>query len=160
MPLDVSNLEDMYQMLEEAASSDDHQAFAGLARGIEWIERQPKDLIRTIDLALMLDLVPLAQELAQRGKQLFPYDIHLQQAAKVLTPPIIIGKRPAQAKHLKASRDWLAEHSSEYRGQWIAVRDGILLGTAPTLKGLYGKIGLNANSADTVVVKILPYGQV
>jgi len=143
-------------LLEEAAERDDRQAFVRLTREMAWDIAQAEELLRTIHLALALDLAPLAMELAQRGKQLFPESHLIQQAAQVLRPPVVVSTRPAQGNHNEASRAWLAQHSHEHRGQWIAVRAGVLLGVAPTLKGLYQQIGSATDTPETIVVKVLP----
>jgi hypothetical protein len=45
-------------------------------------------------------------------------------------------QRPAQGLSLDASQTWLKEHAAQYKGQWIAVQEGTLLGAAPTLQDL------------------------
>jgi hypothetical protein len=42
----------------------------------------------------------------------------------------------AQGAGLRLSRAWLREHAAEYRGQWVAVREGTLLGAAESLAAL------------------------
>ena len=66
-------------------------------------------LTRAIDLALALDMVSLARELAHQGNRIFPEDRRLQQAMAVLAPPVVRGTRPAQSLHLTASQRWLKE---------------------------------------------------
>jgi len=145
-----------FRLLEEAAMRDDRQDFTRLAREIQWKTALAEDLSRAIDLALALELVPLAMELAQRGKQLFPNSQRIQRAAQVLKPPVIVSTRPAQGDSRDVSRAWLTQHDHEYRGQWVAVRGGALLGASPTLNGLYQQIGSAADMFDTIVVKVLP----
>jgi len=145
-----------FRLLEEAAMRDDRQDFTRLAREIQWKTALAEDLSRAIDLALALELVPLAMELAQRGKQLFPNSQRIQRAAQVLKPPVIVSTRPAQGDNRDVSRAWLTQHDHEYRGQWVAVRGGALLGASPTLNGLYQQIGSAADMFDTIVVKVLP----
>jgi len=127
--------------LEDAAARADRQTFALLVRALDWSALCPADLTRAIDLALSLDLVPLARELVQQGSRVFPDDTRLQQMTAVLAPPVAIETRPAQGLSLDASQTWLKEHAAQYKGQWIAVQEGTLLGAAPTLKDLYVQIG-------------------
>ena len=141
---------------EEAAAHDDRHVFTRLARETNWNTVQAEDLWRVISLALTLDLAPLAMELAQKGRQIFPDSQQLQQAADVLRPPVVVGTRPAQGDHGQASRAWLIAHSHEYPGQWVAVRNGALLGVSTTLKDLYQHIGPDTDMPDTLVVKVLP----
>ncbi len=143
--------------LEEAAARDDRHAFARLAREMSWNTVQAEDLWRVISLALTLGLAPLAMELAQKGRQIFPDSQQLQQAADVLRPPVVVGTRPAQGDHGQALRAWLTEHSHEYLGQWVAVRNGALLGVSSTLKDLSQQIGPDTDTPETLVVKVLPF---
>ena len=142
--------------LEIAAARDDRRGFTRLAQEMRWDTAQAEDLWRVINLALTLDLAPLAMELAQKGRQIFHDSQQLRQAADVLRPPVVVGRRPAQGDHGQASRAWLAQHSHEYPGQWVAVRDGALLGVSSTLKDLYQQIGPDTDTPDTIVVKVLP----
>jgi hypothetical protein len=142
--------------LERAAEQTDRQAFALLATTIDWSTHCATALTRTIDLALALDMVSLAKELAHQGSRLFPEDKRLQQAIAVLAPPVVRGTRPAQALGLTATQSWFKEHASPYTGQWVAVRGGTLLGSAPTLQELHERIGVEGQTANTIVVRILP----
>lgn len=142
--------------LQRAVEQADRQAFALLVTTIDWSTCHAADLTRAIDLALTLDLVSLARELAQQGSKMFPGDTRLQQAIAVLSPPVVSGTRPARALHLKVSQRWFKEHARHYQGQWVAVRNGTLLGSAPTLQELHKRIGADGQTADTIVVKVLP----
>jgi hypothetical protein len=142
--------------LQHAAEPADREAFALCATTIDWATYHAADLTRAIDLALTLDLVSLARELAQQGSRLFPGETHLQQAMAVLSPPVVRSTRPAQTLHLKASQRWFKEHARQYQGQWVAVRSGTLLGAAPTLQELHERIGADGQTAHTIVVKVLP----
>src|SRR5947209_7089658 len=128
--------------LEQAATQADRQAFALLATTIDWSLHCATDLTRAIDLSLALDMVSLARELAHEGSRIFPEDKRLQQAMAVLAPPVVRGTRPAQPLHLTAAQSWFKEHASQYTGQWVAVRGGALLGSAPTLQELHERIGV------------------
>jgi hypothetical protein len=142
--------------LEQAAEQADRQVFALLATTIDWSAYCATALTRAIDLALALDMVSLARELAHQGSRIFPEDKRLQQAMAVLAPPVVRGPCPAQSLHLTASQRWLKEHAPQYTGQWVAVRGGTLLGSAPTLQDLHERIGVEGQTASTIVVKVLP----
>jgi hypothetical protein len=142
--------------LERVAEQTDRQAFALLATAIDWSTHGANALTRAIDLALALDMVSLARELAQQGSRIFPEDKRLQQAMAVLALPTVRGTRPAQSLHLTASQRWFKEHASHYTGQWVAVRGGTLLGSAATLQELHERIGVEGQTASTIVVKVLP----
>ena len=161
MPLQSLSVEDSPQLpelysLEQAAAQTDHQAFALLAITIDWSTHCATDLTRAIDLALALDMVSLARELAHQGSKIFSEDKRLQQAMAVLAPPAVRGMRPARSLHLTAAQSWLKEHAPQYTGQWVAVRGSTLLGSAPTLQELHERIGIEGQTASTIVVKVLP----
>jgi len=46
-----------------------------------------------------------------------------------------------RGKPVPGADEWLDEHWGEYPGEWVAVRDGMLLGHARTLKELERQIG-------------------
>jgi hypothetical protein len=161
VPLRSLPVEDLPQpselhTLEQVAAQTDRQAFALLVTTIDWSAHSATDLTRAIDLALALDMVSLARELAHHGSKIFPEDKRLQQAMAVLAPPVVRGTRPAQQLHLTAAQSWFKEYASHYTGQWIAVRGGTLLGSASTLQELHERIGVEGQTASTIVVKVLP----
>jgi hypothetical protein len=141
--------------LKNASENKNHQEFARLARAIKWVHYPPAELRQAIDLALALDMVQLARELAQEGRKLFPRDERIQRAVDVLSPPSFVRTQPSERMDFESSQQWLKEHASQHRGLWVAVRAGILLGSAPTLKELYQQIGLERRTPNTVVVKVL-----
>ena len=141
--------------LEKASENADHRTFALLTRTIDWSTHGAAELTRALDLALALDMVPLSRDLALRGSRLFPEDQRVQQAMAVLAPPVVVGTYPAQETNLETSQQWLEEHASQYKGQWIAVQNGMLLGSAPTLQALHRQIGPARQTSQTMVVKVL-----
>jgi len=148
---------DLLLAIEEAAAREDRSTLNRLVEKVDWRSRHPDDLIRVIQSCIFLDMVLLARELADEGRRLFPNDKRIEQWAIVLAPPKIVGTRPASgnAIGLEASHQWFQNNSSKYKGQWIAVRNGELLGVAPTLKELYNQIGQDKKTPDTIVVKAL-----
>jgi len=143
--------------IEEAAARKDRSAIITLAKQVDWRSRRPDELIRVIQSCIFLDMVLLARELADEGRRLFPNDKRMEQWAIVLAPAKIIGTRPASAnaKSLKASQRWFKNNSSQYKGQWVAVRAGELLGAASKLKDLHEQIGQGQRNSNTIIVKVL-----
>jgi hypothetical protein len=142
--------------IEAAEAGEDRHALIALTEQIDWRRRRPEELIRAIQASLFLDMVLLARELADEGRRVFPNDKRLKQWAIVLAPAKIIGTQPASAIGLEASHRWFQQNNaSQYKGQWIAVFNGELLGAAPTLKELYDKIGRDQKTPGTIVVQVL-----
>jgi hypothetical protein len=149
--------ESLLTAIEEAAAREDRHAIITLVKQVDWRNHHPDELIRVIQSCTFLDMVLLARELADEGRRVFPSDKKIEQWAIVLAPAKVIGTRPASGNTigLEASHRWFQNNSSKYKGQWIAVRHGELLGVAPTLKGLYDQIGQDKKTPDTIVVKAL-----
>jgi len=120
---------------------------------VTWSCHSPEQLVRAITLALRLDLCSLAGELAQKGLRLFPEHAQVQRMARVFAPPVVRGMPPAPPSGLAASRAWLCDHASQYVGQWVAVRDGKLLGVANTLEELAS--AASEDPFSTIVAKVV-----
>lgn len=154
-PTGISTSDILRILLEEKAQANDPRAFAALAEAIDWSVHPPDELLRAIDLALSLELAALAIELAQQGAHLYPEHERLQRAAQVLAPPSVRAVKRMPATELGASTAWLREHSSDHRGQWVAVRKGKLLGAAPSLRELRSIIGQTDDRTSIVITKML-----
>lgn len=141
--------------LEAAAQAGNREAFVAQAEATDWSTHTPDELLRAIDLALQLELASLAIALAQEGSQRFPDDERLRNAARVLAPPTVLDTRTPPAQGLEETRDWLREHAQLYRGQWVAVRAGQLLGADLSLKTLMARVGQDAHSVSTVITRVL-----
>jgi len=149
--------ESLLLAIEEAAAIKDRHAIIALAKQVDWRSHRPDELIRVIQSCLFLDMVLLARELADAGRRVFPSDKKIEQWAIVLAPAKVIGTRPASAnaEHLKASYQWFRNNSTQYKGQWVAVRAGELVGAAQTLKELQEQIGQGQRNSKTIIVKVL-----
>jgi hypothetical protein len=138
-----------------AAENNARSTFVNLVEKTDWQTRTPEELREALDLSLSLDMVPLARELANLGTRLFPENKILARAAYVIAPPQVVGTQPAGPVKLEASKRWLNENAGKFHGVWVAVREGRLLGTAPTLKKLLELIGPENNTSGTILVKAL-----
>ncbi len=122
----------------------------------DWAAQAPDDLLRAIQLALSLNLIWPARELAEQGMRLFPGHEPLRRAARVFEPRTVrITRGGTPLKGIKASHNWLRDHAHEYRGQWIAVNQGQLLGAARTLDELRPVIDRADDPRSTIVTKVL-----
>lgn len=142
-------------LLDYLAQEDNRQTFILVCEGTAWSNRQPEELLHAIDLALSLELSSLAMSLAKKGAELFPRHNRIQQAANVLAPPVIHTEPSQDMGGLEESKEWLKQHSREYRGQWVAIRDGRLLQSANSLKELKPLVGQGDEAKRTLVTKVL-----
>lgn len=153
----IDKQEPLARAVEEAAARKDRHAIITLTKQVDWRNHSPDELIQVIQACLFLDMVLLARELADEGKRAFPNDKRIEQWVIVLAPAKIIGTRPASAnaEHLKASYQWFRNNSPQYKGQWVAVRAGELVGAAQTLDELQGQIEPAQRNSKTIIVKVL-----
>ncbi len=142
-------------LLSEYADARDYRAFADLVEQLDWATRSPDDLTTAIDLALSMGMSRLPMKLAQLGGRLFPDHERVQQAAYVLAPPVARVTRLPRARGLDDSSTWIQENAGEYKGQWIAVREGRLLGAAYTFDEIKPLIGEGEDAVSTIVTRVL-----
>ncbi len=145
----------LFLRLEEVARAGDQRVFVSYINEIDWASHHPDQLIRTIDLALRLEMLSLASELAQLGCRLFPQHDRVRRSAWVLSPPTTHRKHAPHRHTLDASRSWLRDNAKEYRGQWVAVHNGALLGAAESLEELEAVLGQHEDPRSTIITKVL-----
>ncbi len=112
--------------------------------------RTVPEFIRAIKLALAEGAYLSARELSAEGARRFPEHILLAKYARVLAPPRVIRRQPATKTDIRVNRDWLKQHGDQYRGKWIALRDGELRGVADSLQALFDALG----TRDVFVTKV------
>lgn len=139
-------VEDLYvsepQMsrLEHAAKEGDERAFLSLEGAIAWRTRSPEEIIKGIQFALAVGAHRAARRIASLGGGRFPGHKELQKYSSVLKPPKIISREVSPSSDLSANRNWLEAHRGEYQGQWVAIHNGVLLGTELNLRELRSQI--------------------
>jgi hypothetical protein len=127
----------LVEQLEQYFEAWDTRRFGDLVQETDWSERRPEELERAISLSFSMNQTRLVRELAALGGQLFPDHEYLQHLAYVFAPTTArIVKNSKPSTSLYDSMDWFSEHGSEYQGQYVAVKDGIFLGAAPTIEEL------------------------
>ena len=114
--------------------------FADVVKAIDWNHAPPELMREAIDMALEVGAHLTARDLSQRAHQLHPDDDALGYLAHVLAAPRIVGKRRTETTK-RETMLWLDQHSSDYKGEWVAVRQGRLLEHADTLDMLLSLLG-------------------
>ncbi len=146
--------DDLIPLLEQLASEVSARTFVNLVERVDWSVRRPDELTAAIDLALREERPTLATRLAQLGRQLFPHHERIERAACVLAPGSARSTSLPLVEGLSTSRRWLREHADEYRGQWVAVREGELVAVAASLEQLGNTVDLE-EGANLLVIRIL-----
>jgi len=126
--------------LKAAARAGDEAAFLAACATIEWRARSARDYVRAVRWALEAGAPVAARQLASGGAERYPDYIELVNFARVLNPPPVTRGTAAPDPTIKADMEWFTRHSAEYRGQWVAVQNGRLLGAAPTIQALMERV--------------------
>ena len=127
--------------LEKSAKAGNEQAFIEASKKISWQTRPPEDFLRAIHLAFAAGAHLSARRLAAKGIEQYPQHQELQKYARILALPKLIQSNLPPDKTLGANRDWLKKHKHNYSEEWLALKDGELLGAAMTLRELMDSIG-------------------
>ena len=124
--------EDGIAVLEIAAEVGEETAFVQAASGIDWLQSPAADFARAVHLALTAGAHLLARKLANYGYRLYPHHAELAKMAHILAPPRVVRANLSPDPSVRVNLEWMRIHAAEYRGRWVALKDGVLLTTAPT----------------------------
>ncbi len=122
--------------LKAAAHAGNELAFLDARRAIDWSKRSAKEYSQAVRWAIEAGAHEAARQLAVQGAERYPDHAELVKFARVLNPPKAFSSHLPPDPSVKADIDWFAKHSLEYHGQWVAVKNGHLLGAAPTIQAL------------------------
>lgn len=123
-------------MVEFAAAGGDEREFHLAVSQIDWLRRSGEDYARVIRLALSIGAHALARQLVREGSRMFPDNPEVERIAAILAPNEPARPAGGADPSVLANRHWFIENQAAYRGQWVAVKDGQLLGAARTLAEL------------------------
>jgi len=141
--------------LERYAHNNAFENFVSLAESADWTKQSAHTIRGSVDLALMLDMNRLAVRLARKGAGIFPDDPYIRKIVRILRKPSIQGTAPASDRKLDASREWLRRHACQYKGKWVAVQAGNLIGAANSARELKNAISSLFHSKDTLILKVM-----
>jgi hypothetical protein len=68
---------------------------------------------------------------------LHPNHLELRKMAHVLAPPRVINADILPAPSVRANQAWLRDHADEYKGQWVALQEGVLLAAGATAREVW-----------------------
>ncbi|MCL5998848.1 MAG: hypothetical protein M1546_22735 [Chloroflexi bacterium] len=136
--------DDVMNRLEESVNAGDESAFIRIYQGVQWHDQPANNYVSAIQLAVKVGAYAVAREIAQHGAERYPNHAELRRYAHVLAPGKIIQETPTKAEtniNLKANRAWIRDNGSRYRGQYVALKNGQLLASAPSMRVLVEQLG-------------------
>ncbi len=137
LALDVTkDSENSIAILEIAAEAGDETAFVQAAGEIDWSQQLAADFAQAVHLALAAGAHLLARDLAGRGHRLHPQHRELGKMARILAPPRVARAGLPPDPSRQANVEWMRDHAGAYRRQWVALKDGALVASAPTAREL------------------------
>lgn len=129
-------LEAEMELLLSLAAAGNEGQFASVVQAIDWTQRPPEAVIAAIQLALSTGAHTTARRLAVSGAERYPDRPDLQKYARILAPPRLVQRGLPTRPDLYTNREWIRQHAGQYRGQWVALRNGQLLATADSFEAL------------------------
>ncbi len=136
-----------------AADAKDDLAFLTAYEQITWANQPAEKFVQAVHLALAAGAHLLARDLSQEGAERYPDHPELAKMAHILAPPVVRTVATPPNTTWKADREWLKAHWREYRGKWVALLNGTLLGEAASLDALIDQIG-STKGTDILVTPI------
>jgi len=103
----------------------------------------PEDFISAIKESFARGGLHIARRLAYRGVEVYPDHELLNKYARILAPPVVkvSPSSPERRQNFLANHEWLKKNRLKYRGRWIALRNGKLLGNAADVDELVAQVG-------------------
>lgn len=74
---------------------------------------------------------------------------------RVLAPPRTIVTEGSTGKNMSLNSEWLRENYDNYKGRWVALRDGQLIGSNPSRKELQLELRKKGQLAGSIFIKIV-----
>jgi hypothetical protein len=144
----------MARLAAAAAASNpyDVSPFVAACRRIEWQRRPASNYVDAIQLALSIGAHHTARQLALLGASRFPKESELKKMAQILAPPIVAATSPADPS-TQSDMGWLKAHWDEYKGQWVALREGQLLASADSSEAIEQQVG-NVKDTNILITKL------
>lgn len=141
VPLEQPSIDDVLARLRLACDAGNEQSFHQAYALVDWLQQPPEIIERVVRLTFRAGLHYLAQTLARNGAALHPHHLGLQKLARALNPASAQVSPATHDRAVRADTQWFAEHSIDYYGQWVAVKNGQLISAAPTIQQLEAQIG-------------------
>ncbi|MFZ1475106.1 MAG: DUF5678 domain-containing protein, partial [Anaerolineae bacterium] len=116
-------------------------SFAAVYSIVDWAQQPPDIIERVLRALLLAGDHESARQLALRAANRYTDHVGLSKFAATLNPPPARISRIPPDTAIKATMAWFASHSMDFRGQWVAVSNGALVASAPTIAELRNRVG-------------------
>lgn len=101
----------------------------------------PKEFLLAADLEMERGDWNGAWKIATEGLQHFPDHAELQKYAYILAPPKVTVVPRDPSRDVRADREWLKQNRAEYRGRWVAIKNGQLLAVGNSYDEVRAQVG-------------------
>jgi hypothetical protein len=92
--------------------------------------------LQQIRAALAEGDIARARDLCAIAAEAYPGDETIRKLVLALAPPKLLRTDLPPSPEISKNHGWLREHWDEYRGNWVALRDGELIGKAKDFRAL------------------------
>ncbi len=107
---------------------------------VDWERCLPDDYDQAARYALSSGAYSQARQIARVGSTRYPDNIELQRLVDLLAEPRVLDSHGAPQPGVRANKEWLLQTGPDYLGQWVALRDGILIAAAHSLRELVQQV--------------------
>jgi hypothetical protein len=128
-------------VLEAFAKTENVDLFLSLLDTLMQSYRTGDEYLRAVQLCLSLELHAKARQLAFEGAGQYTEHQGLQRMKRLLGPAKVLYSDLPADPTAAANMDWLRQNADEYRGQYVAVKDGKLLAVARSYQELFQTTG-------------------
>jgi hypothetical protein len=111
-------------------------------------------LLSQVRIAVENESIPRARKLLRRAIQLGMENEPLNYWRRVLAPPLAKPQAAATGIGTKASITWLHRYAAQYRGKWVALRDGELIADADTRVQLHRMLKSKEGCSSITIVNL------
>jgi len=131
----------LMQQLAAVADAGDAERFQKIAAHINWERTLPENFVQIIKLGLRAGALLQARRIANIGIADFPEHRLLRKCWELLEQPKITQSRAKPVPTMESNVLWLARNRTRFKGRWVALQNGDLLGDADSLDALRELVG-------------------
>ncbi|MBD2182744.1 hypothetical protein [Aerosakkonema funiforme] len=108
---------------------------------MDTIERSPENYIQAMNEALGQGGLHIATKISIEAIEHYPDHQEIQKYARILAPPKTTFHKLPPDLYARIHQDWVMQHRFDYRGRWVALREGKLIADAASADELIDRVG-------------------